>query len=361
MFEKKIDLFIKRFVIYGLIVILGLPLSLFVASIKPAQASQKPKTVAVQKTVEKPVVAKMSFLRGPTGLFRGNTYVTGQSISMQVTLSGEPSLVWAEASVLDPNFPAKIYFQNEGQGIWNLKTPKLSNDLNVGSFTIKIFAQDANLKTIQAQTKITLRQFRAVTVSSYKVNGDGTANITWNSLPWADVYLVNWQIQGDNASNKFEKTKLQTITLKNLVPGTFYEVSIQPLRGDAVGPVTKVIFKTLGETPAKLVAGESVLVEPVKITPTIGSGVSTTKKVAQTTPPAVSQATPKETPSASPSPSPQESAKPSTGGWSKILIALSILIIAAGAAIGGYYGYEWLMLRSKDKEDQEPPKSSNRW
>ncbi len=50
--------------------------------------------------------------------------------------------------------------------------------------------------------------------------------------------------------------------------------------------------------------------------------------------------------------------------WNHLLVAISILIIATGAAIGGYYGYEaW---SSKPKEIAEKPKekekkSSSRW
>jgi nitrate reductase NapE component len=54
----------------------------------------------------------------------------------------------------------------------------------------------------------------------------------------------------------------------------------------------------------------------------------------------------------------------STGSnWNKLLLAISILIIAAGAAVGGYYGYQWWTMQKngddKPKEDKTNPK--NRW
>lgn len=362
--------------IYGLIVMVGLPLSLLLGSINPAKAAEKTKTTEVtatptplKKTEEKK--KKMAFTSEPVGLHRGNTYVAGQSLRFQVSLSDEPVLVWAEMAALDPNFPEKIYLsakgrsasggQNQGQGIWLLQTPKLSADLNLGKFSIKIFAQDIAGQTIQTQVKITLQPFKAVTILSYKVLADGTATISWQAVSWADKYLLNWQIQGDDLSSKSLTTKQVSYQIIGLEPGTLYEVSIQPLRGDAVGPATKVVFQTLGNPPVKEVAGAQAQPQVKQITPTIGEGVSTSRQIAQAPTqaqtPVQEKITPSPTPSASASPEP---AKTTTGGWNRLLIALSILIIAAAAAIGGYYGYEWLMVKSKDKE---PPEKgpSNRW
>lgn len=380
MFEKLFNAS-KCFLIYALIVMFGLPLSFLMGgiNIKSAQAAERAKVTTVQETstsastpVEKPKTAKMVFIGEPAGLHRANTYVAGQSISLRVTLSIQPSSVWAKVGVLDPNFEEKIFFsaegrsasggQNQGQEDWFLQTPKLSDDLNIGSHLIKIFAQDIEGKVIQTEVKITLQQFTAVTGLSYKVSGDGRASIDWRPVNWAEAYLVNWQIQGDNASNKFETTKLHKFIIDNLESGTLYEVKIQPLRGDAVGLASSAVFKTLGTAPLKTVKGqvtETTTVqspEKKKITPSIDGGVTTSKKVAESSP-----APTEVTPTPTPSPTDSGEAKTAAGGWSKILIALSILIIAAGAAIGGYYGYEWLMLRSKDKEDREPPESSSRW
>lgn len=48
--------------------------------------------------------------------------------------------------------------------------------------------------------------------------------------------------------------------------------------------------------------------------------------------------------------------------WSRLLLALSILVIAAGVAIGGYYGYEWWMeKRGGNTPKSSPPKSKSRW
>lgn len=360
MFDK-LKMSIKRFVICGLIVILSMPLSLFMVGIKSAQASVKTKKTVIEPVVKSSTVSKLAFIGEARGLAKANTYVAGQSISMQVTLSDNPVSVWAEVGSLDPTFLAKIYFQNQGQGKWNLKTPILSSNLNIGGYALKIFASDIDGKTVQTQVKISLQQFKTLAISSYKVTGDGAANISWKPINWADAYKVTWQIQDDNLSIKSENTKLNTITLENLEPGTFYEVKIQPLRGEAVGPATKLFIKTFGVAPVREVVGESQTSAAPRVTPQITPQAASTEKVdqkasvTQVTPKVESTSTPTPTPSSS---APTENAKTTAGGWSKLLIALSILIIAAGAAIGGYYGYEWLMLRGKDKE---PPESSSRW
>lgn len=47
--------------------------------------------------------------------------------------------------------------------------------------------------------------------------------------------------------------------------------------------------------------------------------------------------------------------------WNRLFIALSILIIAAGAAIAGYYGYEWWMSKRDNEGEPRDKKTNNRW
>lgn len=51
----------------------------------------------------------------------------------------------------------------------------------------------------------------------------------------------------------------------------------------------------------------------------------------------------------------------SNKNWNKLLLAVSILIIAAGAALGGYYGYEWWIDKKGGDSGKMPPKSKSRW
>lgn len=395
--KKFLTKTVRNFVIYVLIAVLGLPLSIFFGSASLASAAAKTKKATDQNVsaaavasatdtiVEKdaepvintqPEIVPVKFIGDVTGLFRANSYVTGQSITLDVTLTGAPLAVWAQTGVLDSSFPETINFENYGNGKWHLNTPALTDNLNEGSHILKIYAQDANDKTIKTSVKINLSEFQAVKVSSYKVNGEGSVDIVWKNVPWADAYLVNWQIQNDNLSNLFEEVRVAKITIENLKPGTFYEVRLQPLRGDAVGKTTRLYFKTLQPTPVKVdqaVAGQSQVFAAtpptITITPTIGEGVATTTKpkiaAGADIPFRPETVKPTQSPEAvkspeNPSPSPSEEPKTETGGWNKLLLALSILIIATAVAIGGYYAYEKLMSKSKDKNPDEPD-SSSRW
>ena len=50
------------------------------------------------------------------------------------------------------------------------------------------------------------------------------------------------------------------------------------------------------------------------------------------------------------------------GGLNRLLVALSILIIAAGIAVGGFYGYEWMSAKSSDSNKHTgSKKNDNRW
>lgn len=90
-----------------------------------------------------------------------------------------------------------------------------------------------------------------------------------------------------------------------------------------------------------------------RIQPTIGTGATT--KVAEI--PASQAETIKPAPIEEPGESPSE---PPVKNWNRLFIALSILIIAAGAAIAGYYGYEWWMSR-QDSSSEPRDKKSDRW
>ena len=165
----------------------------------------------------------------------------------------------------------------------------------------------------------------------------------------AQKYLVQWNAQGKTTFH-LQVVEVANITLENLTPGTVYEIEITPIVADgSLGQPQKMTLKTLGTAPVQEVAS----IQANKITPAIGGGVSTAAEQVK------GKETKKEEPAAQESPKPAETTK---SGWNRILVALAILIIAAGAAIGGYYGYEWYA----KKAEEEPPtsgesKSSSRW
>lgn len=111
-------------------------------------------------------------------------------------------------------------------------------------------------------------------------------------------------------------------------------------------------------TPVQIEPVAPVVIQPV-VTKKIGTGISTS--VAQTAPePTVTPQvqgesqvidTPKDT----------EDTPTESRNWNKLLLIISILIIAAGVATGGYYGYEWYMNRKDDGTGDSNPKNKSRW
>jgi hypothetical protein len=65
----------------------------------------------------------------------------------------------------------------------------------------------------------------------------------------------------------------------------------------------------------------------------------------------------------------EESSEDSNGiNWTKLLVTLGIIILAAGAGFGGYYGYQWWVEGSQEEEKKEEKKTNkkknkrdNRW
>jgi len=170
--------------------------------------------------------------------------------------------------------------------------------------------------------------------------------LAWGPIKGANGYLVEWSAQGGNSLQMKVVQKTQ-ISLEGLTPGTNYDIKISSVSSHReLSTAHLFTFKTRGIAPAV------PLTVAKKITPRIGTGVSTSQ-VSQ------NQPAPKEViPNRAPAePKTNETQKK---GWSRLLVALAILIIAAGVAVGGYYGYEWWAQRG---EEEEPPssKSDSRW
>lgn len=349
---KNIPMVAKRCLIYVLIFIFALPLSVLAFGPEKAAASEKKVEKSKVVDVAAPVLLRIE------GLPESNTYFQGQKIKWQLVFNENNLDVWVETDNLDPNFPVTWLAQSNVDGLWQIETPVLTASLNAGGHVVTLKARDAAGNISNQKIKIVLKKISSVTVTGYKLMGD-TLNLTWKPVIAADSYLIEWSNQENVSNFKRVESTFHSTEITNLKPGTLYTFKISAVKGSVQGQESVVNVKTLGKPLLENIAGQSTVSTPV-ITPSITPKAAATKQVA----PASSNVTPKNeektvTPTPTPSSStPTENAKTTTGGWSKLLIALSILIIAAGAAIGGYYGYEWLMLRGKDKE---PPESSSRW
>ncbi len=373
MFYKFLK-YCRFFIIYGLILILGLFLSFgtFLATSKKAAAKEKEviaKTVAItkdRKTFKKEVPSEKKdvippIYSGVTGLNKDATYFPGQKIELHFSFEGA-NLVWAEINNLDISFPQIKDLELLGNNVWRLQTPVLSEDLNLGGQILKVYASDKAENIVSKNIKLVLKRATKPVVT-FKSDIDNIV-ITWTKVDNAQEYLITWKIPGGTKEEKIVSAKFLTIQIKGLKQGTNYEIQVIPLIKNQKLTSTEITVQTKGKAIIPEVASQvDVCPKPMIIEPAIGRGVATRieppRRIVQTEPQVV---TPKEeTEVSEPSPEPEEEEETQAGGWNKLLVALSILIIAAGAAIGGYYGYEWLMLRSKDDEEPPESKSDSRW
>lgn len=327
-------------------------------------------TFYLRSTLKKAVSAKITLENDITppkasGVVRGlnpdQTYFQGEKISLRLTLGERKIAVWARTGDLDGSFPEKVAGIYLSDGIWSLETPTLSSNLNPGSRIIKIFAQDQAGNTLIKKVPVYLKKLSALTIIKAQVDARNLVDLTWQKVPNVKGYLVEWNVQGESlVENKLVDDIYNTSRIRNLLSGTYYEIRVIPIGLDgSLGEKAEIVIKTLGIKLGQEVAGiETEKVSPqAPIKPAIGKGVATTRPVSPKVAAKPSQITPTEQPSSPPKQeTPEETQK---NNWSRLLVALAILVIAAGAAIGGYYGYEWYVAR-EDKEPPEP-KSSDRW
>lgn len=201
------------------------------------------------------------------------------------------------------------------------------------------------LKTTKKVVKTPEIKEQIINIKPKIVPSETEIFFAFQPIKGAQKYLVSWN---EVSSTTFHLKVIDktSFILRDLNPGTLYEIEISPIDQDQVlsSPI-KFNVKTLGEAPVKVLG-----VETRTITPRIGGGVSTENKIAQKDQ-GVAQV---------PAESKKDEEK-NEGGWNRFLVALAILVIAAGAAIGGYYGYEWYANRSTEEPPSDVPKSNNRW
>lgn len=351
---KKI---ICRLLIYLACLCVALPTSviLMMVSAPRAQAAGKQKVTleTVKKTdssskMKTPEVLPketLPILKVSKGFSEGLTYHQGETIKVSFVFDGKVLRSWAEVGLLDRSFPETISLKNQGDGSWLLLTGKLTNNLNLGYQNFRVFVENA-VGTSVFSFQLNLQE-NFIRITPKTLVDKDEIRLFWQPVKDAQKYLISWNAQRESVFH-LKVVDLPQAILDNLVSGTVYEIEITPIGPEGVlGKAQKINLETQWVAPAK----EIVLGQPKGVTPSIGEGISTAK--AQT----VEGTTAEVTPSPQPSAGPEEK---TTGGWNRLLVALSILIIAAGAAVGGYYGYEWWVARSSN---EEPPddKSSSRW
>lgn len=344
---KKLKNFSRQMLIYGLILLLGLPLGLgaMFSSVKKAAAAPE-KTVPAQS----PITSKIVLNEQPSG--------------EADFVSGKPGAVTPRSRVqiaVDSAFAGIVAETIAGED--GSFEPVLLGDNASPQFSLRtISSGKAGKGIILVNDILPPRLLKSDAISgSYAVGQKIEANFAFspekNGLTvWAQVGALDpaFPDKIDLVNVRDEVWQLSTPLLTVRANGGTHLVAI--FAKDRAGNVWQKETMVMIALPARAVivekkASTQQVVSP-RITPQAASIVALGKMSA------VSSVEP---PKVQPNSSPSSVAEvPKTGGWSKILVALSILIIAAGAAIGGYYGYEWLINRAHSEEPPGPA-SGSRW
>lgn len=179
--------------------------------------------------------------------------------------------------------------------------------------------------------------------------GDSRVKLTWKSVDDSIGYIVRYRVKstGSYASTFVSGSQQTALLIQQLSNGTAYEFGIAS--EDAVGNRSE--FITIEQTPSAPQAVVPATSQSTRVmsptTPTNNDGISQT------------QPTPTQEPSVTPSPDPSsgdirggETEKDQTDN-ARSLVTFLIILIAAAAGFGGWYGYQWWV--SRPEPANEPP------
>lgn len=180
------------------------------------------------------------------------------------------------------------------------------------------------------------------------VDDNGVVHLTWIAISDAANYKV-WRTDTAQVIATLSSSQL-TYVDSTVSRGQTYEYNVMAV--DEAGNQSLV-------TPVSILVPVLPVVTPVSMNTTtvvpksISDGASITTNTAPT--PQVAGSNTNE------SVTPASTTSTTHHNWNQILLAISILIIAIGAAIGGYYGYEWWMVHRDEPPKDNHPKSKSRW
>lgn len=227
-----------------------------------------------------------------------------------------------------------------------------------GDHTLYYYSDDGNgfMEILQSETfKVdTKRPIRPIV--STIVNNNGQVQLSWQKINDA----VKFQIFRDGekiATLPGSATNFKDQILANGETHSYYVVAFD-LAGNKIKSQASLV-KAVAITPTIVpVSSEVVVVKPV-VEKRIGTGISTS--VAQTTQEPVVTPEVRGESQVIDTPKDNEETPEESRNWNKLLLIISILIIAAGVATGGYYGYEWYMNRKDDGSGSDNLKNKSRW
>lgn len=343
-----------------LVLISFLPMSLAITPTKAQAAKSKKTQTQTQETpVQKPI--KLLKVSSPD---KDKIYFDGQKITLIANYGRDNLKVTANLSMIDRDMPSNFPLEGK-KGIYTLVTPALSAEtMIVGqNRPISLIAEDpsgqivtvrkAYLINVQYQASRSGSAIKKPMIVSQEA-GDEQVKIAWEPVNGAKSYLVLYRDHLKVVRQIKVMGGSTSVVINNLQNNYTYQFSVagKDIRGSK-GPVSSIILMPA----APVIAVKAEPVEPVLvkvIPPTIACGTS----IAATSEVKKEETKKEETPTQV---GEKKEEQPQPRNWNRLLVAISILIIAAGAAIGGYYGYEWWLSKKEESPKETKTKSSNRW
>jgi len=300
---------------------------------------------------------------------KSDVYYDGSKITI-IARYNQPGLnVTADMSVVDGQLSKITPVADRDDGTYKLKSLRLSGTSLIEGSDIAICftAQDeaGHLEKTYSTYLVTIKlrptnggSNLEAPASLTVVPGNTQIQIFWSEIPGAKKIVISFKDENNIERQLIVSKKYGDAVIRNLKNGftyTFYVAGMD--KHGLIGPA-----KSVQGTPVAPVITPQVSAVTTGTTTTIAPAISTkaatTKKLATKAPqkeevkPAsqIAQGNPQNENSAS-----------ETRNWSKWLLAISILIIAAGTSVGGYYGYEWYSHRKEEPSKPQGPRSKSRW
>lgn len=240
---------------------------------------------------------------------------------------------------LKSNRESKTYFQwNNTEGGWTEFEQSFRAWKGINTLYYYSENRDGVKEAIKSQV-IKVDYERPVALSVQADGHNGQIRLSWPESP----NIVSYRISKDDDFLASVTAEPTFYIDPNVEVDQTYNYKLKAI--DQAGLKSKSI-KTSATVTAPLVKKE--------ITPAIDEGMAVVALPKKVEAKAEKVEPTQETPVVTGEPSPVKN-------WNRLFVAISILIIAAGAAIAGYYGYEWWMARREPEKEPREKKTSNRW
>lgn len=190
--------------------------------------------------------------------------------------------------------------------------------------------------------------------------GDGKVTLSWDPMPQATEYVVRYRKEGGEGYSSIlvVETGIEITRLDNNFSYEFGVASLDELGNQSEFAVDFATPGVFLPSPPEVSLAVAPTPAPIPLAPPAIGG-----REEEVVPAPIEEKKEEVKPEISPSPTPEEGKikageeVPVTRNWTRLILSLAILVIAAGAGFGGYYGYQWWL---KSRKPPLPP-TEGRW